>query len=93
MRRVAEPAHSCFSTVISESPNNKGNLDQALLDLNKAIELDPGNSNAYANRGLVYQAKGLKTQAIADFETHLRLEPNASDRAAVEKAIQTLKGQ
>ena len=35
----------------------------------------------------------LKAQAIADFETYLRLVPNASDRAQVEQWLRELKGQ
>ena len=48
---------------------------------------------AYYGRGNGYRMKGLKSEAIADFETYLRLNPSASDRAQVEQWLRALKGQ
>ena len=35
----------------------KGQYDQAILDFNKALEINPGYADAYYNRGIVYYSK------------------------------------
>ena len=67
------------------------NLDQAVANFTKAIEIDPGNSDAYRERGRSFQEQGWKARAIADFTTYLQLEPNAPERATVEQWITELK--
>jgi tetratricopeptide (TPR) repeat protein len=44
-----------------------GNLDQAIADFSKSIEIDPNNSEAYRKRGAAYQDKSLLDLASADF--------------------------
>jgi tetratricopeptide (TPR) repeat protein len=36
----------------------KGDYDRAIMDLNKALEIDPGNTAAYFNRAVAYFHKG-----------------------------------
>lgn len=55
---------------------NKGNLEQALLDYNKAIEIDSNYAQAYNNRGLLYYAREDFTQAIADYSKAIEIKPN-----------------
>ena len=57
----------------------KGDLDKALADFNKAIELDSAYAQAYNNRGAAYLAKGDNNKAIADFKKALELDPNNKD--------------
>jgi Flp pilus assembly protein TadD len=45
----------------------KGEFDQAITDLTKAIELDSKNAEAYNSRGFPYAAKGKYDQAITDY--------------------------
>src|ERR1035438_2183057 len=45
----------------------KGNLDGAIADYNRAIELNPKFAYAYNNRGLAKRAKGDLDSAFADF--------------------------
>jgi len=55
----------------------KGNFDQAILDINKAIELNPNDAMAYEIRGSAYQqGKGNYDQAILDFSKAIELNPN-----------------
>jgi predicted AlkP superfamily phosphohydrolase/phosphomutase/Tfp pilus assembly protein PilF len=49
-----------------------GRYDEALVQLNRAIELDPLNAEAYHNRGLVYEKQGMRDEALADYRTALR---------------------
>jgi hypothetical protein len=55
------------------------NTDQALLDLNEAIRLDPQNIAGYIARAQFNARQGKPDLAIADFDLAVRLEPgNAS---------------
>ncbi|MBA7715771.1 hypothetical protein ES703_124829 [subsurface metagenome] len=54
----------------------KDDLDRAIADFNKAIELDPRYAEVYRHRGLVYAEKGDYKAAIADGEQFLKLAPN-----------------
>ena len=51
----------------------KGNLDRALSDFDKAIQLDGSFTLAYVNRAVTYGQKGDINQAISDLTTALKL--------------------
>jgi len=50
-------------------------LDKAVADLDRAVELLPADFKAYNCRGLVYAAMGDNERAIADFDRAIRLFP------------------
>jgi len=54
---------------------NKGDMDGALADYTKAIELDPKNSFAYNNRGNIKQDKGKPKEAIVDYQNAIAINP------------------
>ena len=56
--------------------DKKGDLDRAIADFTKALELDPNHAPAYYYRGLAYDKKGDLDRAIADFTKALELDPN-----------------
>jgi tetratricopeptide (TPR) repeat protein len=49
------------------------NYDRAMADCNQALRIDPNYARAFSNRGLVYEAKGDRDRAIADFRKALSL--------------------
>jgi tetratricopeptide (TPR) repeat protein len=53
----------------------QGELDKAIADYNKAIELDPQLAVAYYNRGKDYEDQGELDKAIADFTKAIELDP------------------
>jgi len=53
----------------------KGDLDGAIADYTKAIELDPRNAAAYNNRGAARKNKGDVDGAIADYDKAIELDP------------------
>jgi tetratricopeptide (TPR) repeat protein len=57
----------------------KGQYDQAILDLNKAIEINPRYDKAYNNRGIVYRLKGQYGQAISDFNKAIEINPKDAE--------------
>src|SRR6476661_245800 len=55
----------------------KGDIDKAIADYDKAIELNPEYASALNNRGLAYFNNGQKERAIADYDAAIKLEPDA----------------
>ena len=53
----------------------KGNLQKALIDYDRVIEICPDNWKAYNNRGMVYFAKNDYHRAIADYTRSIKLNP------------------
>jgi tetratricopeptide (TPR) repeat protein len=53
--------------------------DRAIVDLTKAIELDPRWTSAYKWRGTAYFYTGRNDRAIADFDTAIRLDPTSGE--------------
>ena len=47
---------------------NKGQYDQAILDYNKAIEIDPKDGKAYENRGKCYHGNQEYGKSWEDFK-------------------------
>ena len=52
-----------------------GDLEKAIADYSAAIQLNPVYALAYNNRGYVYEARGDKRAAAADFRRALALDP------------------
>jgi tetratricopeptide (TPR) repeat protein len=64
-------------TIIVEiSYKDKGDIDLAIKDYSKAIELKPDYAVAYNNRGNAYKNKGDIDLAIADYRKALQINPN-----------------
>lgn len=54
----------------------KGDLDGAIVDYTRAIELKPDYADVYGNRGVAKQAKGDLDGAIADYNKVVELKPD-----------------
>jgi tetratricopeptide (TPR) repeat protein len=59
--------------------NEKGDIDKAKTDYNKAIDLDPKFAAAYYGCGLVYYHEGDLDKAIENFNKAIDLDPKYSD--------------
>jgi tetratricopeptide (TPR) repeat protein len=53
----------------------RGDLEAAIADFSKAIDLDPKAAAAYNNRGTAYADKGNFSAALADFFRAIELNP------------------
>ena len=70
---------------------NKGLLDLALADLERALRLDPELAGAYADRGRLYELRGERDKAIADYRKALSLKNQTTyDEKAKAEALQHL---
>ncbi len=56
--------------------SKEGRLDEAILEYNKAINLEPGYAQAYNNRGHAYYNKGNYDQTITDCTRAIELDPS-----------------
>ncbi len=70
----------------------KGNIDDALETFLNLAERHPEIGGVHKNLGIIYlQYKNQPEKAIPHFETYLRLEPNASDSAALRQLLNEIK--
>lgn len=65
--------HGAFSSR-ANFYSEKKQYDKALVDFNKAIELNSNYANSYMNRGNVYRNMGKHPEAIKDFNKALELD-------------------
>ena len=74
---------------------DKGDLDGAIADYTRAIELDPKFTEAYYNRGLAKKHKGDLDGAIADYNRVIEINPNNPKyaRAYCDRGVAKRKGR
>lgn len=65
----------------------KGAIDAALTDLNRAAEIDPTNFYAFWNRGAVYAVKGDNQGARINYTQALSLNPDQASKVRIEEAL------
>jgi tetratricopeptide (TPR) repeat protein len=74
----------------------KGEVDRAIEDYSRAIQLDSGYAIAYNNRGLAYTRNEAHAAALVDFDTAIALNPTAAipynNRGLVRKQMNDLDG-
>jgi tetratricopeptide (TPR) repeat protein len=56
--------------------HKKGQYDKAIVEYNKALELNSQNFEAYVNRGNAYEAMGANEDAITDYNRAIEINPN-----------------
>lgn len=70
---------------VATAYNNRGdaykgqkNIQQAISDFDKAIEINPNFEEAYNNRGIAYKDQGNIQQAISDYSRAIKANPNVA---------------
>jgi tetratricopeptide (TPR) repeat protein/S1-C subfamily serine protease len=89
LKRYAEAeAEAAINKAIEIAPratfySNRGNLyyeqkkwDLALVDCNKAIQINPNDADFYNNRGLLYDEQKKWDLALADYNKAIHINPN-----------------
>ena len=86
MRSQADPLSGISKEeLLSDSVFQQGNilmmfgqLDSAIGNYSRTIELDPRHVPAYKNRGAAYDIKGKHDKAIKDYTIAIQLKPNSA---------------
>lgn len=68
-----------------------GSLDSAQSLLRQAQALESGNPEIYKEQGAIFHTRSQADEAIAAYDTYLRLVPNAPDKAEVEAKIRRIQ--
>ena len=68
-----------------------GALDSAQSLLKQAQSIESGNPDVYKEQGALYHMKGMADEAIAAYDTYLKLMPAASDRQEILKREQRVR--
>jgi len=77
---VNSPAPPDFSFYLkrAEASSEKGDLDGALVDYGKAIEMKPDSFEAYLERGMVHLSKKAMELAVSDLNKAVELNPKSA---------------
>ncbi len=59
-----------------EGDPNDQNINLAIVEFTKAIEINPSYAEAYHERGLAYDAKGEYDRAISDYNKAIEINPS-----------------
>lgn len=64
-----------------------GALESAQSLLRQAMTIENGFPDVYKEQGAIFHVKGMADEAVAAYDTYIRLAPNAADREEIEKRI------
>jgi len=67
-----------FFVYSGEAKFNQSRFRKAQADLNRALELNPRNADAYSDRGTIHQILGDFSAAVADYDKVIELRPGNS---------------
>ena len=65
---------------------NENRLEDAIIALNSAIELDDNNDLLFFHRGKLHWRLGNRSQAITDYEHAVAINPQSPARIALDNA-------
>lgn len=68
----------CFFNNLGNSYSSVGQIEQAYLELSRAVQINPSLSEARTNLGNIYLRKGQIQQAIREYQESLRILPTDS---------------
>ena len=68
-----------------------GALDSAVSLLRQARTIESGIADIYKEQGAIFHMKGMADEAIGEYDTYLRLSPNAADRPEIEARMRKVQ--
>jgi tetratricopeptide (TPR) repeat protein len=71
----------------------KGELDRAIADFSKFIEIKPKDTEGYSNRAWAYFQKGEYDRAIADYSRLIEINPKDANSYALRASTYNSKGE
>ncbi len=85
------PADPVASAALGEALVSQGKLDEAIQQLTVVIRTDPRLPYAYYWRGQAYHRKRQVARMVGDYQTFLRLAPDAPEAPAVRALLASLQ--
>lgn len=79
---ISNPYDGYFHAVLGSIYQKLGMVDGAIEEYTLALGLDPGNVEAYVNRGELLISKGNFVDAAADFNRAIDLDPDGENPVA-----------
>lgn len=71
----------------------KGQLEQAISDYDRAIELNPNNANLYYAKAIFYHISGYNDEALKAYKLFLQVAPIVDPKIETAKRyIQSIEG-
>jgi TonB family protein len=92
---VPPPPDFDFYRARASAALQKNELDTAIAELTKALELKPAAASAYLDRGLILAQQGKNDAAVVDFDKAIQFEPSVAAfnaRAAVREKLGNADG-
>ncbi len=77
-----DPENSLTHSALGAVLTRKGDAEDAIKELDVALELNPKDIAAYVNRGEAYFRLGRMEESIADFRKAIELDPEGKDSGA-----------
>ena len=53
---------------------SQGRLDEAILDYDRAIQINPDHAAIYYNRGIIYYRQGKLDEAFSDYNKAIQID-------------------
>jgi len=71
---------------------DRGMYDEAIVELEKAIEMNPSYEEAYTNLGVAYAGKGMYDEAISEYNKAIEIDPSDASAHCNLGAVYSHKG-
>ncbi len=71
-----DPGDGALRASLAGALGALGRLEESLTHLDKAIELQPANPEAYHNRGVIHERQGKTEAAVRQYQIALRYDPH-----------------
>jgi Flp pilus assembly protein TadD len=80
---ATSPDHAMFYAIRAGMEQDRKQYEAAEEDFNRAIELEPGNTDYLLNRAMLYIATNRKKEARMDLDKALQLGADANEVASM----------
>jgi tetratricopeptide (TPR) repeat protein len=80
-----------IASVVENQPDARVNLENSYREVKQTVSLDPGLAEAHALNGNLLLRARRGTEALAEFEEYLRLDPNGPRSTAVRELIKRIR--
>lgn len=77
--KVMEPNKGSICEALGRAYYNFGQFDQAMLNFNKALEIDPTNHYAHFGLSLCLERKGILVKSYGHIKLALAMQPDLED--------------